>query len=108
MLNYLQDASIKTMIGQLPSIINHNNRAIENEFSEIYDTSINKVIKSVYAPSGTVKAHKGEFVNLHVDYLTVNSIDSLVNSLQTAKHNYFKNRFTENLNITDENKDAYN
>ena len=36
----------------------------------------------------------GEFINLHVDYLTVNNIDSLVHSLNNTSHNALKSRFS--------------
>ena len=61
----------------LPEVINHNNEAIESEFNWIYDSSTNRLTKSVYAPTGSVKAHFGEFVNLAAEYITVKNIDSL-------------------------------
>ena len=58
----------------LPEVINHNNEAIESEFNWIYDSSTNRLTKSVYAPTGSVKAHFGEFVNLAAEYITVKNI----------------------------------
>jgi len=61
----------------LPDIITHNNNAIKNEFEYIYDSSLNRLTKSVYAPTGSVKAHFGEFVNLAVEYISIKNIDAL-------------------------------
>jgi len=66
----------------IPDIINHNNEAIQNEFNYIYDASLNRLTKSVYAPMGSVKAHMGEFVNLSVEYITIKNIESLKDSIQ--------------------------
>ena len=42
MISELNDVSIRTMIGQLPSIINKNNDVIEQNFDNIYDSSYNQ------------------------------------------------------------------
>ena len=93
MINYLQNISGKTPVSMLPEIINHNNKAIESEFNWIYDTSTNRLTKSVYAPTGSVKAHFGEFVNLAAEYITIKNIDSLKNTMKSAiqklEHNTF-------------------
>jgi len=57
MINFLKDISINTFIGQLPDVINYNNSAIDKEFEYIFDASNNRLIKSVYAPAGSVEAH---------------------------------------------------
>lgn len=57
MINFLKDISINTFIGQLPDVINYNNSAIDKEFEYIFDASSNRLIKSVYAPAGSVEAH---------------------------------------------------
>ena len=64
MINYLQGCYNNTPIGMLPTIINHNNEAIEDEFNWIFDSSLNRLTKSVYAPTGSITAHNGEFINL--------------------------------------------
>ena len=84
MINYLKDCWKTTLIGQLPDIINSNNESIRNEFNWIYDSSLNRLTKSVYAPTGSVKSHFGEFVNLACEYITIKNIDSLKNSIQTC------------------------
>lgn len=105
MLNYLQNYHNNSLIGMLPGIINHNNEAIEAEFNWIYDSSLNRLTKSVYAPTGSVKAHFGEFVNLSCEYITIKNIDSLRNTIQTCvdeiigedidKHNTLKGRWSD-------------
>jgi len=65
----------------LPDIINSNNESIRNEFNWIFDSSLNRLTKSIYAPTGSVKAHFGEFVNLACEYVTVKNVDSLKTSI---------------------------
>lgn len=77
MLNYLQNCQKSTPIGRLSDIINHNNQAITDEFNWIFDSSSNRLTKSVYVPTGSVKAHFGEFVNLSCEYLTIKNPESL-------------------------------
>ena len=95
MINYLQNISGKTPISMLPEVINHNNEAIESEFNWIYDSSTNRLTKSVYAPTGSVKAHFGEFVNLAAEYITVKNIDSLKSALKSAVQKMEHNTFTD-------------
>ena len=104
MIHYLQNCQSSTPIGMLPNIINHNNQAIQQEFNWIFDTSLNRLTKSVYAPTGSVKSHFGEFVNLSVEYITIKNIDSVKATLDQAvteilidkgeSHNILKDRFT--------------
>lgn len=84
MINYLKGCQRSTPIGMLPEIITHNNQAITNEFNWIFDSSLNRLTKSVYVPTGSVKAYFGEFTNLACEYLTIKNTDSLVPSLQKA------------------------
>lgn len=65
MINTLLDASIKTMIGQLPAIINYNNDMIEQEFDTIVDTSTQKMKLDVQCDH--VKSVTGQFTNLIVN-----------------------------------------
>lgn len=99
MLNYFMDCSKNTPIGQLPTIINHNNAAVKDEFEWIFDSSANRLIRSVYAPTGSVKAYFGEFTNLSVEYLTVKNIESIKNSIKdtikNSSHNDFGGRFND-------------
>jgi hypothetical protein len=87
MINYLKDVSKSTPIGMLPDIINYNNKSIKSEVNNIYDSSLNRLTKSVYAPTGSVKSHFGEFVNLSAEYITIKNIDSLKNTIQTCVDN---------------------
>ena len=82
MINYLKNCQKTTLIGQLPDIINSNNQSIKNEFDWIFDSSLNRLTKSVYAPTGSVKAHFGEFTNLICDYITIKNTNSVINTLQ--------------------------
>lgn len=76
MINYLQDVSTSYPIAMLPGIINYNNQAIMDEFNWIFDSSLNRLTKSVYAPTGSVQAHFGEFNNLACEYITIKNTDS--------------------------------
>lgn len=84
MINHLKNCQKSTLIGQLPDIINSNNQAITNEFNWIFDSSLNRLTKSVYAPTGSVKSHFGEFTNLSCEYITVKNVESLKNSMQSS------------------------
>ena len=84
MINYLKNIKKETLIGQLPDIINSNNESIRNEFNWIFDSSLNRLTKSVYAPTGSVKAHFGEFTNLACEDFTIKNVDSLKPSIQSA------------------------
>lgn len=84
MINYLKDIKKETLIGQLPDVINNNNDSIRKEFNWMFDSSLNRLTKSVYAPAGSVKAHFGEFVNLSCEYLTIKNEESIKNSIQST------------------------
>ena len=84
MINYLKDIKKETLIGQLPDVINNNNDSIRKEFNQMFDSSLNRLTKSVYAPTGSVKAHFGEFVNLSCEYLTIKNEESIKNSIQST------------------------
>lgn len=84
MINYLKDIKKETLIGQLPDVINSNNDSIRKEFNWMFDSSLNRLTKSVYAPTGSVKAHFGEFVNLSCEYLTIKNEESIKNSIQST------------------------
>ena len=84
MINKLQDVSIVTPFSNLPGIISRNNKSIEQEFDNIYDSNANRLLKSIYAPTGSVKTHFGEFVNLQCEYITIKNTDSFKSSLKNA------------------------
>ena len=96
MINYLKDIKKETLIGQLPDIINSNNESIRNEFNWIFDSSLNRLTKSVYAPTGSVKSHFGEFVNLACEYFTVKNTDSIKASIQDSVESIIN----ETLNVS--------
>lgn len=101
MINYLKNIKKETLIGQLPDIINSNNESIRKEFNWIFDSSVNRLTKSVYAPTGSVKAHFGEFVNLACEYVTIKNVDSLKTSIQSAVESIIADSFdpsTKQLN----------
>lgn len=97
MLHYLRDCQQTTPIGMLPDIINHNNSAIKEEFSYIYDSDMNRLTKSLYAPTGSVKAHYGEFVNLTTEYLTVKNIDGFISNIEGMIDNYIDKNYDDLL-----------
>lgn len=83
------------MTGQLVHIINRNNEAIRNEFDYLFDDVYNRLTKSLYAPSGSVKAHLGEYVNFQTDYIQVNNKDSLARCMEGIDHNILGKRFKD-------------
>lgn len=92
MIGFLKDVSVNTLIGELPSIIGWNNRQIEKEFDNIYDSSNNRIIKSVYVPTGAVKSHWGDFVNVKCDYISISNVESMKSTFNNVPHNYFGSR----------------
>lgn len=96
MINYLKDIKKETLIGQLPDVINSNNESIRKEFNWIFDSSLNRLTKSIYAPTGSVKAHFGEFTNLACEYFTVKNVDSLKYSIQDSVESIIN----ETLNVS--------
>lgn len=111
MVNYFMDCSNNTPIGMLPLIINHNNKAIEDEINAIFDSSSNRIKKSVYVPQGYVKSHSGEFVNLYTEHLTVKNFETLnipVDKILTgAQHNTFGGRFSDESQLSPEDISTY-
>ena len=102
MINYLYDVSGNLPIAMLPSVINHNNNAINEQFDWIFDSSNNRLTKSVYAPTGSVKSHFGEFVNLSVEYINIKNIDSLSDSIADS----ISNLKVSHKNLTDTGVDG--
>lgn len=98
MLTKLIDTSTCTPIAQLPNILNRNNRAIENEFAEIYDSEENCIKKSVNVPVGSVKAYNGEFTNVSLENLILRNPNALVdvvkNTIKLIPHNLVNERYS--------------
>lgn len=101
MINFLKDTSVDTFIGELPGILNWNNRSIEKEFEFLYDSSNNYLRQSLYAPSGSVRSHWGRFVNLYCDYISIGNTESFRNLISQIPHNYFTGRFSNEVTNSD-------
>lgn len=76
MLNKLDNCYITSHIFELPTIINGNNEKIKNEFANTYNSSLNLLTKSIYAPTGQVKTFFGDFGEVKAEYITVKNIES--------------------------------
>ena len=113
--NALIDVSIRTMVGNLPGIINENNKYITEEFDKIVNN--NKYVLDV--SSNNINATNGIFRNLTVDGFSVNSlsiknyadVDSKISGvdLTTFMNSAvnteldMKNGSLNSINITDDN-----
>lgn len=75
--NALIDVSIRTMVGNLPGIINENNKYITEEFDKIVNN--NKYVLDV--SSNNIAGKNGVFTNLTVDGISINSL-SIKNQTQ--------------------------
>ena len=74
----LHDISIRTMIGQLPKIINDNNTKICDYIDKIYDSSSECIIKNVDNVSDNksyVKSNLGQFKKLIVEEFNAKNIN---------------------------------
>lgn len=90
------DVSIRTMIGQLPKIINNNNKSISDYIDKFYDDDQPRIITSVYAceDGQSVKSNLGEFRNLQVDNIVIGGDrESIVTGVN---HNVLENRYLWN------------
>ena len=75
MHNNLINASIVTMIGNIPDIINRNNQLIKDEFDYVftYDSSQNNPKLKVDVTCNSVTSHTGYFQNLNFNGVVLNS-----------------------------------
>ena len=90
--NALIDVSIRTMVGNLPGIINENNKYITEEFDKIVNN--NKYVLDV--SSNNINGVNGSFRNLTVDGIAINS-------LSIKNYTEFNNKINdvkEGINIT--------
>ena len=74
----LHDISIRTMIGQLPKIINDNNTKICDYIDKIYDSSSECIIKNVDNVSDNksyIKSNLGQFKKLIVEEFNAKNIN---------------------------------
>ena len=77
----LHDISIRTMIGQLPKIINDNNTKICDYIDKIYDSSsecITKNVDNVSDNKSYVKSNLGQFNSIFVGDFNLYNIKSLL------------------------------
>lgn len=89
--NKLIDVSIKTMIGNLPAIINKNNESISNEFEHIYhrDSSNNRDYVVIDVSCLNVFSQSGTFNSLRigstvVNQSTIESLDPTINTINAS------------------------
>ena len=90
MINFLKDLSKEVnILGEYPSIVNHNNTAVRKEFAHWFNERENEYIRNMNSPTGYAKAHWGEFVNLKCKSLSI--IDTSI----TFSADYFNELFSE-------------
>ena len=86
----LHDISIRTMIGQLPKIINDNNTKICDYIDKIYDSSsecITKNVDNVSDNKSYVKSNLGQFKKLIVEDFETKNIKSLEQVIRSGGSN---------------------
>ena len=87
----LHDISIRTMIGQLPKIINDNNTKICDYIDKIYDSSsecITKNIDNVSDNKSYVKSNLGQFNSIFVGDFNLYNIKSLEQVIKSGGSNH--------------------
>ena len=87
----LNDISIRTMIGQLPKIINDNNTKICDYIDKIYDPSsecITKNIDNVSDNKSYVKSNLGQFNSIFVGDFNLYNIKSLEQVIKSGGSNH--------------------
>lgn len=86
----LNDISIRTMIGQLPKIINENNQSISDYMDNIYDDN-NQCIKvnidNLDDQKSYVKSHTGYFTNVVAENFQINDTKSLEKLIRSGGSN---------------------
>ena len=87
----LHDISIRTMIGQLPKIINDNNTKICDYIDKIYDSSsecITKNVDNISDNKSYVKSNLGQFNNIFVGDFNLYNIKSLEQVIKSGGSNH--------------------
>ena len=87
----LHDISIRTMIGQLPKIINNNNTKICDYIDKIYDSSsecITKNVDNVSDNKSYVKSNLGQFNSIFVGDFNLYNIKSLEQVIKSGGSNH--------------------
>ena len=91
----------------LPDILNKNNQSVRDEFSYIFDSSNGRLVRSVYVPQGSVKAHFGDFQNISVDNISIGNPDPVINIIRKNIDRFSHNEFIDNFS-SDEIMNNYN
>lgn len=108
MINILKDLTINSMIGMLPSVINYNNNSIKSDFDYIFDYDRGCYYHDLINPTGIVKSHWGEFVNLTVDTIRIKDPSTLFNSsFKNIQHNSWAGRFSDPSVISESDQEKY-
>ena len=81
----------------LPDILNKNNQSVRDEFSYIFDSSNGRLVRSVYVPQGSVKAHFGDFQNISVDNISIGNPDPVINIIRKNIDRFSHNEFIDNF-----------
>lgn len=87
----LHDISIRTMIGQLPKIINDNNTKICDYIDKIYDSSsecITKNVDNISDNKSYVKSNLGQFNSIFVGDFNLYNIKSLEHVIKSGGSNH--------------------
>lgn len=87
----LNDISIRTMIGQLPKIINDNNTKICDYIDKIYDSSsecITKNVDNISDNKSYVKSNLGQFNSIFVGDFNLYNIKSLEQVIKSGGSNH--------------------
>lgn len=94
------DVSIRTMIGQLPKIINGNNKNISDYVNSFYDDTNQYITSSVKATGGQkfIESNKGIFTNIQTYTIDIGDQHSKDNIVNGVEHNKLSNIYLDNNN----------
>ena len=94
------DVSIRTMIGQLPKIINGNNKNISDYVNSFYDNTNQYITSSVKATGGQkfIESNKGIFTNIQTYTIDIGDQHSKDNIVNGVEHNKLSNIYLDDNN----------
>ena len=94
------DVSIRTMIGQLPKIINGNNKNISDYVNSFYDDTNQYITSSVKATGGQkfIESNKGIFTNIQTYTIDIGDQHSKNNIVNGVEHNKLSNIYLDDNN----------
>ena len=94
------DVSIRTMIGQLPKIINGNNKNISDYVNSFYDDTNQYITSSVKATGGQkfIESNKGIFTNIQTYTIDIGDQHSKDNIDNGVEHNKLSNIYLDDNN----------